>query len=158
MKSMWKLVSSSFDGQGENREMMAIREEEDSWLLGGTAMTCWARLDHKGLAGNPYLFRAAWKACDPIPKGAGGRLQIPRDLSCPAHPRACPGSSHSTFSKSMGYILNPGSFSGLGSVALSSSRRLSSAGREKTPQLLRSQARVRDETTSPGWSKRGSHR
>lgn len=38
----------------------------------------------------------------------------------------------STFSKSIGYILNPGNLSGLGKVALSSSRRLSSAQREKT--------------------------
>lgn len=163
MKSIWKLVSSSFYGQGEYRKIMKVRGGRGFLAFGDTAITCWALSDHKGMAGNTYLFRAAWKARDPSPAKAWGHFQIPRDLSSPAHvclayPLACPGSPPSTFSKSMGYILNPGSFSGLGSVALSSSRRLSSAGREKTQQLLRSQARVRDENRSLGWGKRCSHR
>lgn len=141
MKSIWKLLSSSFNegGRGIGRRWRdkRIRGGRGFLVSRDTAITCWALSDHKGMAGNIYLFRDTGQAGDTILTKAWGCLQIPRDLFCPAHlcllahVPACPGPPCSTFSKSMGYILNPGSFSGLGSVALSSSRRLSSAGREE---------------------------
>lgn len=65
------------------------------------------------------LCRPAKESGSPSPKEAYDvSAHTPTVLRVPTLP--------STFSKLIGYILNPGSFSGLGSMALSSCRRLSS--------------------------------
>jgi hypothetical protein len=104
---------------------------------------------HRGTAENICSFRPSWKSLqDDLHKGLG----LPPDPQKPilyspsvlAHPSALPRvPSLSTFSKSIGYILNPGSLSGLGSVALSSSRRLSSVQREGHRQLFTSRDSLR---------------
>lgn len=65
MKSIWKLLSSSFyewrRGKGKGGEMRRgseSEEEKDSWPPGtevsSTAITCRALSHHKGMAGNIY--------------------------------------------------------------------------------------------------------
>lgn len=91
-----------------------LKEKQVSWILGTEVYS--PQLPAQTTKDN----WAMWQACNPH-KSLGW-------LSPSSY--AVEGPHHSTFSKLMGYILNPGRLSGLGSMALSSCRRLSSAETE----------------------------